>query len=377
LRRSFARHRNALADFSQTFGRPADVAVRAPGRVNLIGEHTDYNGGDVLPMALPLRTRAQLARRADRGVHAATTTPPFNGKPAIYELGGEARRGTWLDYVQAVTQVLAQDGYQLPGFDLLIESDLPAGSGLSSSAALMVAVLRALRELERLPIDDLAIARLAHRGETGLVGSPVGVMDPVACSVGSEGTALHLNTRTLEYELVPLPDGVEIALIDSGISHHHASGGYRTRRAECSVAARDLGVALLTDLGTADLPRVARLPEPLDRRARHVITEHARVAAAVAAMRAGALPELGALIKASHQSMRDDFEVSLPDIDLLASLANAEPEVWGARLTGGGFGGVVLVLCRTGSAAATAARVSATYRDRTGRESRVLLPQSD
>jgi galactokinase len=363
-----------LADFLRTFGRPAEVSAQAPGRVNLIGEHTDYNGGDVLPMALPLLTRVQFARRQDRTVHGVTTTPPYESQPATYVLGTESRRGGWIDYVQAVTQVLAQDGTLLPGFDLRIDSDIPAGSGLSSSAALMVAVLRVLRAAEGLPLDDLEIARLAHRGETGLVGSPVGVMDPVACSVGEVGSALHLDTRSLNYARVPLPGGLELALIDSGISHHHASGGYRVRREECNEAARLLSVSLLCDLTESDLPRAERLPEPLDRRVRHVITEHARVARAVAAMRGGDLVELGRLIAASHASLRDDFQVSLPEIDLLVDLASAEADVYGARLTGGGFGGVVLLLCRAGSAQAVATRVSAAYRDQSSRESRVLLP---
>jgi len=363
-----------LPDFLRRFGRSADVFAEAPGRVNLIGEHTDYNGGDVLPMALPLLTRVQLARRQDRTVQGVTTTPPYEDQPATYELGLEARRGGWIDYVQAVTQVLAKDGHRLPGFDLLIDSEVPAGSGLSSSAALMIAVLRALRAADGLALDDLELARIAHRGETGLVGSPVGVMDPVACSVGEVGSALHLNTRTLQYSRVPLPAGLELALINSGISHHHASGGYRVRRTECDDAARRLGVSLLCDLTEADLPRADQLPAPLDRRVRHVLTEHARVGRAVAAMRAGDLVALGALIAASHASLRDDFEVSLPDIDMLVALAQAEPDVYGARLTGGGFGGVVLLLCRAGSAGGVASRVSAAYHGRSRRKSRVLLP---
>jgi galactokinase len=363
-----------LADFRRIFGRAVDVTAQAPGRVNLIGEHTDYNGGDVLPMALPLLTRAELARRDDRTVRGATTTPPYQGAPISYVLGAEARGGTWIDYVQAVTQVLTQDGHELSGFDLLIDSDVPAGSGVSSSAALMVAVLRALRSAGGLNIDDLAIARLAHRGETGLVGSPVGIMDPVACSVGEVGHALYLNTRTLAYTRVPLPPSAELALIDSGLPHRHASGGYRIRRAECDEAAQLLGVGLLTDLGPGDLPRIAHLREPLNRRVRHVITEHARVALTVAAMRAGDAAEMGALISLSHASMRDDFEVSLPEIDLLVSLAEQEAEVWGARLTGGGFGGAVLMLCRTGAAGLAAERIARVYQEQTGQQPRILLP---
>jgi galactokinase len=372
LPRSCGRQERALSDFARLFGRPADVSVSAPGRVNLIGEHTDYNGGLVLPMALPLSTRVQLARRDDRRVRCVTATPPLVAAPVTYEIGAESRAGRWTDYVQAVTHVLADSGYQPPGLDVLVDSTIPMGSGLSSSAALLVAMLRGLRALMGLPFDDLTLAKLAHRGETEFVQSPVGIMDPVACSVGDTGAALLLDTRTLEHERVAMPTALELAVIDSGLSHHHASGGYRTRRAECEAAARLLNVRYLTDIGEAELSRCAPLPSPLDRRARHVITENARVTATVAALRAEALATVGTLFYASHDSMRDDFEVSLPDIDRIVALAHSHDAVLGARLTGGGFGGSVLLLCRAGRAGDVAHEIVRAHASRHG--ARVLIP---
>ena len=361
-----------LSEFARFFGRPSDVDVSAPGRVNLIGEHTDYNGGLVLPMALPLATRVQLAKRKDTRVCCITTTPPLDSAPITYELGCESLSRSWTDYVQAVTHVLAAEGYSLPGLDILVDSTIPVGSGLSSSAALLVAVLRALRALLDLPFDDLMVAKLAHRGETEFVRSPVGIMDPVACSVGDPSAALLLDTRTLHYQRVPLPDDAELAVIDSGRSHHHASGGYRTRRDECETAARLLNVPYLTDLDEEALSRCATLPDPLDRRARHVVTENARVMATVTALRRGDSAAAGTLFYASHDSMRDDFEVSLPAIDRIVALTRKRRDVFGARLTGGGFGGSVLLLCRSGSAHDIAHAV-VRHLDSTER-ARVLIP---
>jgi galactokinase len=363
-----------LTDFASRFGRPPAVTASAPARVNLIGEHTDYNGGLVLPMTLPLRTTVQLALRDDRQVRAVTTSLPGGPAEAEYARGREARVHGWIDYVQAVTRALDEHHPDGPGADLLIESTVPVGGGLASSAALEVAVLRAFRAACALPLDDLAVAKIAHAAETGLVGAPVGIMDQMAASLGGEDAALFIDTRTLVTERVPLPEAAELAIIDSGIEHHHATNEYRVRREECERAASALGVPQLGDLGPSDLARVGALPPPLDRRARHVITEDARVLAAVDAMRRGALETLGRLWLESHASMRDDFEVSTPDVDCLVALAADQPGVFGARLTGGGFGGAVILLCARGRARSVADRIRADYHARTARDGRVLLP---
>ncbi|MEJ7601594.1 MAG: galactokinase family protein [Kofleriaceae bacterium] len=217
------------------------TSASAPGRVNLIGEHTDYNAGFVLPTVIPQRTRVVLAARTDR--HVIVHSREL-GETAAYEVGAEQRRGNWLDYIQGCTHALVTDGHRLAGFELTIASDVPLGSGLSSSAALEVATLRGLRELFGLEIDDVAIALLGQRAEVELVGAPVGVMDQMAASLGQPGTALFLDTRNLETRVVPLP-AADLIVIASGLRHDHATGDYRTRRAECEDAARRLGVASL------------------------------------------------------------------------------------------------------------------------------------
>jgi len=358
--------------FERLFGRPATVIASAPGRVNLIGEHTDYNGGYVLPTAIPQRTRVELARRDDDRVRAASA----NVGSAVFEyrLGAEQRNGRWTDYLQGVTWVLGQEGFTVGGADVRIESQVPLGSGLSSSAALLVGLLRAFRDAFALDLPGVPLARLAKRAENDFVGAPVGIMDQMACTLAGDRQALFLDTRSLDYTVIALPPGIELVILDSGIAHNHAKGDYKTRRAECERAAAALGVAQLRDLGPADLPRAMALPDPLGRRARHVVTEDERVLAAVRAIKAGDVENLGALFYASHDSMRDDYEVSIPEIDLLVDLARADADICGARLTGGGFGGSVVMLARPGGAAAAAGRLRDEYGRRTGGHATVLVP---
>ncbi len=360
-------------DFATLFARAPAVTADAPGRVNLIGEHTDYNGGFVLPTAIPQRSTVELAPRDDARVRVASAELE-GGAIREYGLRREQRGGDWLDYVQGCTVALARAGYRIGGFDARLRSRVPIGAGVSSSAALEVSVLRALRAAFRLDLDDGALALVAHRAEHDFVGARVGVMDQMAASLADERTALFLDTRSLDYERVPLPADAALVVIDSGIAHHHASGDYNTRREECERACVLLGVAQLRDLSRADLARADALPEPIGRRARHVITENARVLEAVAALRAGALAELGLLLDASHASQRDDYEVSVPEIDLLVELARADPRVLGARLTGGGFGGAIVVLTRAGATAEVAARTVAAYEARTHRRATILIP---
>jgi len=360
--------------FEALFGHPPKVKTRAPGRVNLIGEHTDYNGGFVLPMAIPQHTEVQLAPREGRTVRAFSANLGDKGQVDTYELGQEQRGRGWLDYVQGVTHVLRTAGFTLGGFDLWLRSDVPVGSGLSSSAALEVALMRGLREAFGLQLDDVRLALLAQKVETDFVGAPIGVMDQMASSLADGGAALFLDTRSLKYERVPLPPQVESIVINSGVTHSHSGGDYRVRRAECERAAKLLGVELLRDLPETELPRALALPEPLGRRVRHVLTENARVLDTVRALRTGDVAALGPLLYASHASQRDDYEVSVPEIDLLVELGRAEPDVLGARLTGGGFGGSVVMLARAGTGAAAAARIVARYTERSSHRATVLVP---
>ncbi len=364
-----------MKDFATLFGRAPAVTARAPGRVNLIGEHTDYNGGFVLPTAIPQCCHIELAPRLDRTVRAWTTAEPEAGI-ATYELGAEAPGRGWLDYLQGITRLLTSQGHALTGFEARVDSAVPLGSGLSSSAALSVSLMRALRTAFRLLLDDVAIAQNGQRVENEFVGARVGIMDPMAASLADQGTALFLDARSLQFERVPLPRGADLVVIHSGVSHRNAAGDYNTRRRECEEAARLLGVPQLRDLTPADLPRILALPEPLSRRARHVVTENGRVLEAVEAMRQHDLRRLGELFRASHRSMRDDYEVSIPEIDTLVEIAGGDEAVYGARLTGGGFGGSVVLLAREGQGRAAADRVARAYAARTGQTPRVLVPET-
>jgi galactokinase len=351
---------------------PEAIWADAPGRVNLIGEHTDYHEGYVLPAIISLRTRVHLQPGSTRRVRVRSDA--VGNAPEEYEPGREAPGRGWLDYVQGVTAQLARQGVRVPGLDVRIHSTIPLGAGLASSAALEIALLRALRTLLRLGMDDMRLARMAHAAETGFVGAPVGIMDQVASSLGQQGEALFVDTRTLAIERVPIPPSLEIAVVDSGARHAHASGEYATRRRESFEAAALLGVDTLRDVPVVSLPRVAALPRTLERRARHVISENARVAEAVEALRRSDFPRLGSLFAASHASMRDDYEVSTPELDALVRIAGQHPDVYGARLTGGGFGGAVVLLVKAGAARVATKSICDEYRRSSGRAGTVLVP---
>jgi galactokinase len=340
--------------------------------VNLIGEHTDYHDGYVLPTVIPQRTSVHMTARTDRRVRAVSSA--VDGQAEEYELGHEAPGRGWLDYVQGVTATLARRGVAVRGFEVRVDSSIPLGAGVSSSAALEVSLLRALRLMLSLGFDDVELAKIAQAAETDFVGAPVGIMDQMASSLGRDGEALFLDTRSLEVERVPLPSTVELVVIHSGITHAHAGGEYVTRRRESFAAAERLGVTRLRDADLTMMPRIEALPPPLNRRARHIVSENARVLAAVAALRAGDTGRLGALLNESHLSMRDDYQTSTADIDVLVSIAQARDEVYGARLTGGGFGGSIVAAVRAGFAQQAALQISRDYRRETGREPVVLVP---
>lgn len=351
---------------------PDRASASAPGRVNLIGEHTDYHEGYVLPTVIPQRTSVDVVRRPDRRVRASSAGVAEAWED--YEIGREARGREWLDYVQGVTVMLARRGVDVPGFDLRITSTVPVGAGVSSSAALLVALLRGLRTLLGLDLDDTELARIARSAETDFVGAPVGIMDQMASSVGREGEALFLDTRSLWFERLTLPPTVEVVVIDSGVAHSHVTGGYATRRRESFEAATLLGVQHLRDVSPADLPRIARLPSVLARRATHIVTENARVLATVAALRRGDVQQLGRLFIESHASMRDDYETSTPEVDALVGISVEHRDVYGARLTGGGFGGAIVLAARTGTGRAVADEIAREYEARVSRKAVVLVP---
>lgn len=325
-----------------------------------------------MPTAIPQQTHVELTPRSDHRVRASSANAAPDGE---YVLGHEVRRGDWLDYVQGITWALRGAGLELTGFDVHLRSDVPLGAGLSSSASLEVSLLRALRQAFALDLDDVRLAQVGQTAENDFVGARCGIMDQMAATLADLGTALYLDTRTLEYRRVPLPETADLVVIDSGVRHAIAGGDYNMRRSECEAAATALGVPQLRDLTSDDLGRIARLPEPLGRRARHVVAEDERVLAAVAALEAGDVVRLGRLFVESHESQSKDFEVSTPEVDLLVELARADADVYGARLTGGGFGGAVVILVRQGQGRAVGERVAEEYAARSGQRPALLVPR--
>lgn len=352
-----------MKSFAERFGGAPSIEASAPGRVNLLGEHTDYNDGFVLPTSIPQRTRVSL-RRAHEPFY--TLYSRDIDQDASF-MPGEPPHAQFARYVYGCIEVLRLRGADVPALDIFVDSDVPIGVGISSSAALEVATLRALRHLLHLEFDDIVLAQLAQRAEIEFAGVNCGVLDQMASSLLSDGSMLFLDTRSLERALLPLPEGTEVLVIDSGIARSLAASKYNERRAECEEAARQLGVGSLRDAD--DAVELERLAEPWRRRARHVTTENARVLRA----RHASAEEFGNLMNSSHHSLRDDYEVSTPQLDALASLLRTDDNVYGAKLTGAGFGGACVALCRAGAARETGERAGRAYGDVGGR-ARILVP---
>ncbi len=339
---------------------------RAPGRVNLIGEHTDYNDGFVLPAAIAYDVRVAAAPRSDRSVHVVSDG--FMGARA-FDLDAlqPGVTGDWSDYIRGMLIELAADGHRLRGADLHVSSDLPIGAGLSSSAAVAVAVGFAMLDLAQLRIDRIALARVAQRSENRHAGTNSGIMDQFISANARAGHALLLDTRSLAFTHEPLPASATFVVCNSMVKHAHATGGYNERHAECvagvaALARRDPSVHALRDVSLAAL-EAARdtMSETVFRRCRHVVTENARVLAAAEALRSGDFAAFGRLMSASHASMRDDFAISAPEVDTMVELAEAFDAVYGARLTGGGFGGSIVALVDVDSVNAFVAYLLAAY----------------
>ncbi|MET1153103.1 galactokinase [Arthrobacter sp.] len=356
--------------FAARFGRlPAGVWA-GPGRVNLIGEHTDYNGGFVLPFAIDKTTTAALAVRADRTVRVASA---LAGTEAVeVDLDGLSPGSVtgWAAYPLGVAWALEQAGVRLPGFDLLVDSEVPVGGGLSSSAALECAVAVGLADLAELAgagWDRAALAAVGRRAENEMVGAPTGIMDQYASLFGSAGSAVFLDCRSEEVQLVPLDldaAGLVCLVMDTKVSHAHATGDYASRRDSCARAAEALGVPLLRDVPLARLPEAQQLLDDVTfRRARHIVTENQRVVEAVRTLRAEGPAAIGRLLDASHVSMRDDFEISCPELDLAVDTAQANGAL-GARMTGGGFGGSAIALVLGGDVDAVRDAVSRAFASR-------------
>jgi galactokinase len=333
--------------FARQYGEQPQGTWYAPGRVNLIGEHTDYNDGFVLPFAIGAGVTAVAARRPD-GV-LALTSRQAPGEQVAVPLDGLApgKVTGWAAYPAGVAWALRAAGYPVAGTSLSYDGDLPPGAGLASSAALECATALALTDLHGIALPRAQLAAIAHRAENDFAGVPSGIMDQSAALLGQAGHALLLDCRSGIGTAVPLdpgPLGLALLVVDTGTRHEHAADGYATRRQTCEDAAQALGVRSLRDI--TDSSELAGLDPLLARRARHVVTENSRVLATAALLRAGQLSRAGPLLTASHASLRDDFEVSWPEADATVEVA-VELGAYGARMTGGGFGGSVLVLVRS------------------------------
>jgi len=362
----------AVALFEDLTGHAPAGVWSAPGRVNLIGEHTDYNDGFVLPFAIPQRTYAAAGIRDDGRIRVASTFADGTVEVALDELNtlfptpdaAEPAVAEWAAYPLGVAWALQLADATGHGVDIAISSDVPVGAGLSSSAAIEGATASALDDLWNAGLDRTALARIGRRAENEAVGAPTGIMDQMASMLGEQDAALFLDCRTLDAHLVPVgvaEAGLAILVIDTGVKHSHATGGYRDRRASCERGAQIMGVPSLRDVSMDDLPRAEQLMDDVTfRRVRHIVTENQRVLDTVRVLRESGATAIGDLLVASHASMRDDFEISVPELDLAVETAMAAGAI-GARMTGGGFGGAAIALVEQRTIGAVTEAITAAF----------------
>jgi galactokinase len=369
------------ADLTERFTRKFAAApkiVQAPGRVNLIGEHTDYNDGFVMPAAIQFHTSVAIAPRSDRrlALHSENyhETVEFN----VDDLPAKARHH-WSDYVIGVARQIAQSGVSLPAANLMIHGDVPQGAGLSSSASLEVAVCTAFLEIAGSEMKSIEVAQLCQRAENEFVGARCGIMDQFVSVHGKNQHALQLDCRTLQFQLRPLPDDIKLVICNTMVRHTLAGGEYNQRRQECEeavgfFAGKKAGVKALRDVSLHDFrEHELELPEPIRRRCRHVITENIRVLEAGAALERHDLERFGELMRESHRSLRDDFQVSCAELDLMVELADKAPGVYGSRMTGGGFGGCTVNLVAKDHVAEFRATVAEGYERAIGKRPEIYI----
>ncbi|MBA3485405.1 MAG: galactokinase [Pirellulales bacterium] len=366
--------------FAEVFGAPPQWVAAAPGRVNLIGEHTDYNAGFVFPLAIEryvvIAGGRPAAPDADDRVRVHST---LLGETAEFSLAHlEPKRRDWTSYLRGVLAGCMERGMTTGALDLFVESKVPLGSGLSSSAALEVATATLIEAVTGRTLDPVDKARLCQNAEHEYAGMPCGIMDQFSSALGAVGKLLLIDCRSETAELVPLDDpSVAVLVINSNVKHELTGSEYPERRGQCEQAAKLLGVAALRDVKTSQLKTAQGELEPLlFRRARHVVGEIERTLQAARALQAGEWPRVGELMYASHASLRDDYEVSCPELDVLVELAQeigADGGVIGARMTGGGFGGCIVALVRSGREREIAERIGKDYRERTGIEAMAFV----
>ena len=360
--------------FARAFDGTPDVIVRAPGRVNLIGEHTDYNDGFVLPMAIDYDIRIAARARPDRTVRLYSADLDKHDTFSLDDVHRVGDKPTWADYARGVADVLQREGYALRGMDAAISGNVPRAAGLSSSAAMELAAITAFRRLSALAFDPVRAALLGQRAENEFVGMRCGIMDQFISSLGKADHALLIDCRSLDYELVPMPAGARVVVTDSAIRRGLVDSAYNERRAQCEEGARLMGVKALRDVSVEMFEaHQSRLPAVTARRCQHVVTEDQRTLDSVEALKRGDLAAFGKLMNASHASMRDEFEITTPDIDALVEIQQNAPGCFGARMTGGGFGGCTVGLVKQEAVAFVAEAIQAQYPARTGKTPRVYI----
>lgn len=346
----------STAAFRATYRADAPLVVRAPGRVNLIGEHTDYNDGFVLPMALPFALVISAEATDDERVMLQSE----DFAPAEFTIGTDpARTEGWGRYVHGMCNLLAESGYSVSGFRGTVASDIPAGASLSSSAALEVASGLAAVTAAGATIDPVELARVGQRVENEVMGLPSGIMDQLISAIATDGCASLIDCRSLTATAVPLPEGVDVVIIDTGTRRELVESAYSERQVDCHAAAEAIGVPALRDASLDDIDKITN--ERVRRRARHVITANERATATLAAMGANDVDRIGQLMNESHDSLRDDFEVSGPALDAVVSLARETSGCLGARMTGGGFAGCAVALVRSEATERFLGRVHADF----------------
>ena len=356
--------------FSARFA-SAPRIFRAPGRVNLIGEHTDYNDGFVFPAAIDLYTWAAVSPRNDRKLRVYSENLDEFSEIDLSESPAQAR-DHWSDYVQGVAVMLQKAGVSLSGVDMAVYSDVPSGAGLSSSAALEVSVASALLGASAHTLPLAQVAKICQRAENEFVGARVGIMDQFASCFGSAHHAILLDCRSLEYKLLRLPDSISLVICNTMVKHGHSGGEYNDRRAQCEEGARLLkqyfpSIEALRDVTPAQLEsHRGDLPDLIYRRCRHVVTENGRVLRTTEALQKGDLQTIGACMAESHVSMKDDYEISCRELDIMVDLASARDGLIGARMTGGGFGGCTINLVRTGAVDRFKTEMQSAYHQATG-----------
>jgi len=366
---------DVVAHFTKRFGQPPRWVIRAPGRVNLIGEHTDYNDGFVLPLAIDRAVWIALRPRDDRRIAVYSVDYDQTGEFSLDDLRNE--KAGWIEYLKGTAWSLQDAGFALTGWEGVLQGDVPLGAGLSSSAALEMATARALAAAGNLDWNPAKMAKLGQRAENKWVGVNCGIMDQLISAAGRANHALLIDCRTLDTQPVPFPPGTAVVVLDTSTRRGLVDSAYNERRSQCEAAAKFFGVSVLRDVTMKQFQQKAgRLDDVTRRRALHVIGENDRTVQAAAAMRRGDAVETGRLMNESHRSLRDDFEVSSDALNAMVECASAHAACYGARMTGAGFGGCAMALIRADAAADFVAKTAAAYQQKTGHKPAVYVCQA-